>query len=112
MKIRITKKHGDVVVTEQEIISSIYDQLLMIPGVRNVGEGSVLKRLTSEKSISIYQIRTNAIGITISIRLDQFVNIIELAKDVQETIKFVIEKKYGIIVDHVDVKIEGIEHAK
>lgn len=112
MKFRINKKHGDVIVTDTEIIKTVHEQLQMIPGIRVAGTKNLVDRLFTDTPIQVYQVRTNTIGISAHIRLNSYVNIIEASRGVQENIKFFIEKKYGVLVDHVDIKVEGIENAR
>jgi uncharacterized alkaline shock family protein YloU len=110
MKLKVEKKHGNVIVTDSEIIKTIHKYLLTVPGVALVGSNSVLEKLINKPAIEVYSVRENEIGIKLDLKIDHYVRIVGASSGIQENVKYIIEDKYGINVDHIDVNIKGIKN--
>lgn len=110
MKLKVEKKHGNVTVTDSEIIKTIHKHLLTVPGVTLVGSNSVLEKLVNKPAIEVYSVRENTIGVKLDVKFDHYVRLVEASSGIQENVKYVIENKYGINVDHIDINIKGIKN--
>lgn len=110
MKLKVTKKHGNVIITDSEIIKTIHEHILMVPGVTLTSHDNVFNKIIKKPAIKVYLVRENAIGVVLDIKLDQHIRVIDATKGIQENVKYVVEKKYGINVDHIDVNIKGIKN--
>ena len=113
MEITIHKAHGKVVLDVFEIESLIKEQLKMVPGIVPYTSGSIydkFKILISKngfKTVSVYPISRQVIGVTCHVKLFNGANFEQVAKEAQNFIKFSVEKKYELKVDHIDIIIEG-----
>ncbi len=113
MIITINKAHGSVAVNVSEIEMLIKEQLKMVPGITSTADESFVDRvkllLTEKgaKSVRVYPISRGVVGITCHVRLFEGANFANVSKEAQSIIKYSIEKKYELEVDHIDIIIEG-----
>lgn len=112
MIITINKAHGKVHVNAHEIELLIKEQLEMVPGIITSDMNGVLgklKKLASDgfKTVRVYPLSSEVIGITCHVKMFEGANFSQVSKDAQNIIKFSVEKKYELTVDHIDIVIEG-----
>lgn len=111
MKLKVEKEHGNVIITDSEIVKTIHNHLLTVPGITIIGSNSILEKLVNKPAIEVYSVRENTIGVKLDVKLDHYVRLVDASKGIQENVKYIIEKKYGITVDHIDINIKGIKNA-
>ena len=114
MIITVKKSNGDVKINSKNIEYIIKEQLKMIPGIACLGQGSLLGYLKSLTKISefkpvrVYPVSEGRIGVVCHIKVVKDSNFTEISKGAQHVVKYSVEKKYGLKVDHVDMIIEGV----
>lgn len=113
MKLVIKKSHGSVTVDINEIEILIQEQLQMVPGIYELADNGIINKMIlmlnskSYKSVNVYPLGVNKIGIECHIKVVDGINFKEIASEAQKIIKFSVEKKYGLNVDCIDIIIDG-----
>jgi len=114
MIITVKKNNGDIKINSKNIEYIVKEQLKMIPGIACLGQGSLfgylksLTRISDIKPVRVYPVAEGVIGIVCHIKVVKDANFTEISKGAQHVVKYSVEKKYGLKVDHVDVIIEGV----
>ncbi|NLJ80590.1 MAG: Asp23/Gls24 family envelope stress response protein [Firmicutes bacterium] len=77
---------------------------------RNVQEGltDLLRRENFEKGVDVQFNNENSISVQLYIVVEYGVKISEVAKNVQERVKFAVESLLGLEVDCINVKVQGV----
>ncbi len=114
MDIIVKKENGNIVVNGREIEIMVEEQLKMIPGIVAIGRQGLVKKVKAlfksdyQKAVVVYPTKNSHVGIICHVQIAAGVNFTTLSEGAQETIKFSVEKHYGLKVEHVDILIEGI----
>ena len=114
MNIRVKKKNGYIQVNLLETEKLVAETLLMVPGIVKVGHErlfdkvKVLLAAKKPKAVICTPLGKEAISIECHVCISANMNIAEVAKQVQDIVKYSVEKHYGIKVELVDVFVEGI----
>lgn len=115
MEITIKKPSGNVIINSQEIEELIVEQLKTVPGIVYLGRHGIVAKVGSlfsqnqRKSVKVYPLENGELGISCQIKVVSEINFTDVSRQAQEIIKFSIEKKYGITVNHVDIIVQGFE---
>ncbi len=112
MIITINKAHGQVHVNAHEIELLVANQLEMVPGLVSTDYTTFMSKFKSLfsdgfKPVRVYPISKQVIGISCHVNMFEGANFTQVAKEAQNIIKFSVEKKYELKVDHIDVIIDG-----
>ncbi len=114
MIITINKQHGKIQVNATEIELLIKEQLKMVPGIISTGETGLLDRMrmftrpNGYKPVRVYPISKQTVGVACHVKMFEGANFKLVAEEAQSIIKFSIEKKYELEVDHIDIVIDGL----
>lgn len=78
-------------------------------GPRNIQEGlsDLLRRENYERGVDI-QFNEDSISIQLYIVVEYGVKISEVARNVQERVKYAVESLLGLKVDRINVKVQGV----
>ena len=108
---------GTINITEQVIATicgvaamECYGLVGMAP--RNVGEGltDLLRRENYERGVDI-QFHEDSISVQLYIVVEYGVKISEVARIVQERVKYAIENTLGLKVNRINVRVQGVRNA-
>lgn len=114
MDIIVKRENGNIVVNGREIEIMVEEQLKMIPGIMAIGRQGLVQKVKAlfkndyQKAVAVYPTKKSQVGIICHVQIAAGVNFAALSEGVQETIKFSVEKHYGLKVEHIDILIEGI----
>lgn len=114
MEINVQKPSGIINVDAKQVINYIYDQVIMIPGVKRLEKKDFTSRIKHlfhmhNDVINLVALGNGVIGVEIHVLLSNGVNFKAIAHQIQERVSFSVEQKFGIKVNFVDVIIEGTE---
>lgn len=88
-------------------VTQCYGVVGMAP--RNLREGvaQVLRREDMHKGIEV-QVQNDAIEITLSVIVEYGTRIAEVARNVQEQVRYAVERALGMPVTRVNVRVQGL----
>ncbi len=114
MEIIVKKENGNIIINGLEIEIMVEEQLKMIPGIVAIGRQGIVQKVKGlfkndyRKAVRVYPTKSGVVGIKCHVQVSADVNFATLSQVVQDTIKFSIQRHYGLEVEHVDILIEGI----
>lgn len=112
---RIQTELGNITIAE-EVIAVICGVVAMecygLVGMasRNVQEGinELLRKDYYERGVDVQFIEDDKISVTLYVIVEYGVKISEVARNIQERVKYAIENTLGLRVEAIDIRVQGV----
>ena len=79
-------------------------------GLRNVQDGisDLLRKDYYERGVDVQYIDDHKVSVTLYIIVEYGVRISEVARNIQERVKYAIENTVGLEVESIDIRVQGV----
>ncbi|NLY11547.1 MAG: Asp23/Gls24 family envelope stress response protein [Firmicutes bacterium] len=115
MSQQIRLELGSIYISEQVIATfcgvaamECYGLVGMAP--RNVQEGlsELLRRDNYDRGVDVQLYDDNSIGLRLYVVVQYGLKISEVAKNIQERVRYTVEKHLGLNVRNIDIRVQGV----
>ncbi len=112
---KIKTELGSIIISEEVIavicgVAAMECYGLVGMASRNVQEGiaDLLRKDYYERGVDVQYIEEEKVSVTLYIIVEYGVRISEVARNIQEQVRYAIENTIGLSVDQIDIRVQGV----